>query len=104
VLERLPEYYGDLEPEHAVRDAALSLVVGVTVFFTVVFATGNRTEESIARYFVEQAIPGGGGSNVVNVILVDFRGFDTLGETAVVAMAALSALLLMSVRNRGDLE
>src|SRR3546814_1792661 len=35
---------------------------------------------SISRYFVENAYAGGGGTNVVNVILVDFRGFDTLGE------------------------
>ena len=36
-----------------------------------------------------QSVPGGGGKNVVNVILVDFRGFDTLGEIAVLALAGL---------------
>jgi multicomponent Na+:H+ antiporter subunit A len=44
----------------------------------------------------------GGGSNVVNVILVDFRGFDTLGEISVVAMAAISVLTLIAMRERGE--
>ena len=45
--------------------------------------------ESIAQYYVDNAVPGGGGHNVVNVILVDFRGFDTLGEITVLAVAAV---------------
>jgi multicomponent K+:H+ antiporter subunit A len=49
----------------------------------------TRPFESISGYHVAQAKPAGGGTNVVNVILVDFRGFDTLGEIAVLAMAAL---------------
>src|SRR3546814_16800821 len=52
--------------------------------------------ESLSRYFVEQAYPGGGGTNVVNVILVDFRGFDTLGEITVLAIVALTVFTLLS--------
>ncbi len=44
---------------------------------------------SIASYHVENAKPGGGGTNIVNVILVDFRGFDTFGEIIVLGIAAL---------------
>ena len=44
----------------------------------------------------------GGGSNVVNVILVDFRAFDTLGEITVVAMAALAVLTLVGMRARTE--
>ena len=40
--------------------------------------------------FLDRSLPEGGGSNVVNVVLVDFRGFDTLGEITVLAVAALS--------------
>ena len=46
-------------------------------------------------FFLEQAVPGGGGTNVVNVILVDFRGFDTLGEITVLAMVGLAAHALL---------
>ena len=44
---------------------------------------------------MQQAIPLGGGTNVVNVILVDFRGFDTFGEITVLGIAAIGALCLM---------
>ncbi|XVH31782.1 hydrogen gas-evolving membrane-bound hydrogenase subunit E [Haloferacaceae archaeon DSL9] len=103
VLERLPEYYGEIDLDYVARDAALSVLVGVTVFATVLFSTRERLgEASIAQGFVERAIPEAGGTNVVNVILVDFRGLDTLGETAVVVMAALSVLLLTATRKRGE--
>jgi multicomponent K+:H+ antiporter subunit A len=55
-----------------------------------------RPFETISAFHIDQAKPGGGGTNVVNVILVDFRGFDTLGEIAVLAIAALGASALLS--------
>jgi multicomponent K+:H+ antiporter subunit A len=55
----------------------------------------TRPYESIADYFLENSIPGGGGGNVVNVILVDFRGFDTLGEISVLALAGLGIYAML---------
>jgi multicomponent K+:H+ antiporter subunit A len=60
------------------------------------YAMLTRPFETISGFFLRNAVPGGGGSNVVNVILVDFRGFDTLGEITVLAMAALGAHALLS--------
>ena len=51
--------------------------------------------DTISRYFVENAYTQGGGTNIVNVILVDFRGFDTLGEITVVAVVALTVYALL---------
>ena len=51
--------------------------------------------DSISRYFIERAYPEGGGTNVVNVILVDFRGFDTLGEITVLCIVALTVFTLL---------
>jgi len=51
--------------------------------------------KSISSYFVEHALPMGGGTNVVNVILVDFRGFDTLGEITVLGIVALTVYALL---------
>ncbi|MGI6246752.1 MAG: monovalent cation/H+ antiporter subunit A [Pseudochelatococcus sp.] len=51
--------------------------------------------DSIAAFFAERAYTEGGGTNVVNVILVDFRGFDTLGEITVLAIVALSVFALL---------
>jgi len=50
---------------------------------------------SLSWYFLDRALPEGGGSNVVNVILVDFRGYDTFGEIAVLGVAALGVLALL---------
>ncbi|MFC6717332.1 hydrogen gas-evolving membrane-bound hydrogenase subunit E [Natrialbaceae archaeon GCM10025810] len=104
VIEELPEHY-EIGPRGIVRDGALSLAVGVTAFVTVVVTTDARPPGTteIARYYTEQAVPEGGGTNVVNVILVDFRGFDTLGELTVIALAAISIVTLIAVRSRpGD--
>src|SRR3546814_6853766 len=51
--------------------------------------------ESISRFFLEWAYEEGGGTNVVNVILVDFRGFDTLGEITVLGAVALTVYALL---------
>ena len=51
--------------------------------------------QSIAPFFLERALPEGGGTNVINVMLVDFRGFDTLGEITVLAAVALTVYALL---------
>ena len=56
---------------------------------------------SIAAYHLANAKPGGGGTNVVNVILVDFRAFDTLGEIIVLGIAGLAIFALLEGAARG---
>lgn len=76
------------------RDGLLALTAGAGVAWLAwVFLT--RGHDSISWYFLEQSLTKGGGSNVVNVILVDFRGYDTWGEITVLAIAALGVLALM---------
>ncbi|HRD94018.1 MAG TPA: MnhB domain-containing protein, partial [Accumulibacter sp.] len=64
--------------------------------------------ETISGFYLRESVPGGGGTNVVNVILVDFRGFDTLGEITVLAIVALAShalldrLTLIAPRTDGD--
>lgn len=76
------------------RDIVLALGIGLAMAF-VTFALLTSSFSTISDFYLQQSVPGGGGSNVVNVILVDFRGFDTLGEIAVLAMAALGAHALL---------
>jgi len=106
VLEKLPAFYGEARGSVLARDAVLSVVVGATVFLTVLLAGRAPTAEptDLARYYATRAIPEGGGSNVVNVILVDFRAFDTLGEIVVVATAAISIVVLITMRDRGEVS
>ncbi|SEV83515.1 hydrogen gas-evolving membrane-bound hydrogenase subunit E [Natrinema salifodinae] len=105
VIEEIPEYY-EIGLGRVVRDAVVSLAVGATAFITVLVTTDARPGGStnIARYYAERAVPEGGGTNIVNVTLVDFRGFDTLGELAVVALAAISILTLVVMRGRGGID
>jgi multicomponent K+:H+ antiporter subunit A len=60
------------------------------------YAVMTRTApEGIASFFLQRAYTEGGGRNVVNVILVDFRGFDTFGEITVLAIVALTIFALL---------
>ncbi|MBK6596836.1 MAG: monovalent cation/H+ antiporter subunit A [Proteobacteria bacterium] len=70
------------------RDAMLAGLIG-TGITAITYAILTRPTASIADYFLQKSLPEGFGTNVVNVILVDFRALDTLGEVTVVAIAAL---------------
>jgi multicomponent K+:H+ antiporter subunit A len=76
------------------RDALLALLAGGGVG-ALAWAVLTRPYDSIAGYFLANSVPGGGGANVVNVILVDFRGFDTLGEITVLGIAGVAAYALV---------
>jgi multicomponent Na+:H+ antiporter subunit A len=102
VLRRLPSTFSHrrLALSQATR-LAMALSVGAFVTTAVLVSTQSRIEPPASQAYLEQALPEGGGSNVVNVILVDFRGFDTLGEITVLAVAAMGiASLVMAARGR----
>lgn len=77
------------------RDVLLALAIGLGMAF-VSFELLTSSFSTISDFYLQQSVPGGGGNNVVNVILVDFRGFDTLGEITVLAMAALGTHALLN--------
>lgn len=76
------------------RDAGIGLLAGGGAG-ALAWAVLTRSSENIAGYFIQNSVPGGGGHNVVNVILVDFRGFDTFGEITVLALAGLGIFALL---------
>lgn len=77
-----------------VRDLLVAAGVGGGVGL-LTWAVLTRPSETLSGFYVDQSVPGGGGTNVVNVILVDFRGFDTLGEITVLGIAALGVYALL---------
>jgi len=77
------------------RDLLLAVSGGIGMAALSYAMMTRPSAPSISRFFVENAYPGGGGANVVNVILVDFRGFDTLGEITVLAIVALTVFTLL---------
>jgi multicomponent Na+:H+ antiporter subunit A len=76
--------------------------IGVGVFvalFTLVAGSARRVEP-VSTGLVDRAVPEGGGRNVVNVILTDFRALDTLGEISVLTVAALGITSLLVADHR----
>jgi multicomponent Na+:H+ antiporter subunit A len=84
------------------RDALVAAAVGTLVATLVLYIGASGTTSRLSSYFAEAAPALAHGRNVVNVILVDFRGFDTLGETTVLVTVAIGvrALLLIGRERR----
>ncbi len=92
LLPQLTPY--ESSPTRRWRDAIIALGGGLGIA-TIAWLIMTRDHNSISWFFLQQSIPLGGGTNVVNVILVDFRGFDTFGEITVLGIAAIGVLSLM---------
>ncbi len=101
VLRHLPPRF-ESAPSPLGQGARWALAGGVGVFMAtfVLVVAGIRTGPSVSEAYLERALPEGGGSNVVNVILTDFRGFDTLGEITVLVVAALGIASLVRAGRR----
>jgi multicomponent K+:H+ antiporter subunit A len=82
-------------PSRVVRDLGIAAAIGGIVA-TINYAFISQPLDSISDFFLANSKTGGGGTNAVNVILVDFRGFDTLGEILVLGIAALGIFKLLA--------
>ena len=77
----------------------VAVVFGGVITLWLLVAVGGAFDPALSQYFAEKSVPEAFGRNVVNVILVDFRALDTLGEITVVMLSFLAALpLLQAVR------
>ncbi|MGV3569741.1 MAG: monovalent cation/H+ antiporter subunit A [Ramlibacter sp.] len=89
------------------RDGVLAVAGGAGVGWLAWLAL-TRDHDALSWYFVANAVPKGGGSNAVNVILVDFRGYDTFGEITVLGIAAVGVLAMLdgwrARRERSDAD
>ena len=79
----------------------ISICVGIGVIILGLIAYGNRHFDSISQYYKDNVYDLAAGKNMVNVILVDFRGFDTLFESAVLGIAGLGIYTLIKLRDKG---
>ena len=90
--------FGDLSPPLVkVRDAVIAAAGGTIIAVLVLFIAASGTTSRLAPYFAEAAPTLGHGRNVVNVILVDFRGLDTLGEITVLVTVAVGVRALLRI-------
>ena len=82
------------------RDGAIAVAVGAVMALAVLATSLVDLEPEVSRRYLEASVPEAFGRNVVNVILVDFRALDTLGEIVVVAVAGLGVAALLAARRR----
>jgi multicomponent Na+:H+ antiporter subunit A len=95
-LMRLPLRGADSRSGRAkLGDAGVGILVGLAVAATLGAVLAGPLDPRLATWFGETAVPAAHGRNVVNVILVDFRALDTLGEIAVLAIAAFAVVALL---------
>jgi len=104
VLRRIPARLGEHNASvWPVARAVLATAVGATMALVAIVATGARVADPISDRFPELAYEIGHGKNVVNVALVDLRGWDTMGELSVLILAATGVASLVFVTHRSDL-
>ncbi|MBB2754459.1 UNVERIFIED_ORG: multicomponent Na+:H+ antiporter subunit A [Rhizobium aethiopicum] len=99
VMTRLRLSPGDRRPlAHRLFDGALALACGLGFTLLLMRATQAPFNDALTLFFNAYSKSIAHGANVVNVIIVDFRGTDTLGEIAVVAVTGLAILALIRIR------
>jgi multicomponent Na+:H+ antiporter subunit A len=98
VLRVLPARFHPTRARRKVPAAVLAAAAGVVAAAATLAFTGHRQRAGYADYFLANAEPLTGGTNVVNTILVDFRALDTLGEATVLGIAALGLVALLRPR------
>ena len=103
VLRRLPARMGEHNASVGrVPRAVLGIAAGVMIALVAIVATGSRVAAPISEAFPKLAYDLGHGKNVVNVALVDLRGWDTMGELSVLVLAATGVASLVFVTHRAD--
>jgi multicomponent Na+:H+ antiporter subunit A len=104
-IVKIPQKFREhVTPAVLTRDLLIASAVALTVFVLLINATQGIVApfESLSHYFIENSLPLAGGHNIVNVIIVDFRGYDTLGEISVLCLAAFGVYNL--IHSRGEEE
>ncbi|HSW49151.1 MAG TPA: putative monovalent cation/H+ antiporter subunit A [Bryobacteraceae bacterium] len=102
VLYHLPDFSRLTPRGGRRRDAVVAIAGGALMASLVLAAAAVPHSPGVAAYYLENSYPLAQGRNVVNVILIDFRALDTLGEITVVAVAGLGLFALLRLRPPGD--
>jgi multicomponent Na+:H+ antiporter subunit A len=82
------------------RDGTLAVVCGAGVSLLLMLVLNGALDTTLSNFFTATSVPIAHGANIVNVILVDYRGFDTLGEISVVMGAGIAILALLRRRKK----
>jgi multicomponent Na+:H+ antiporter subunit A len=99
LLQLIRARQGQPVPEPAWRPgaAAVAVTLGITTTILMLLAFAGPINPAQTEYFAANSLPRAQGRNVVNVIIVDFRGLDTLGESTVVLYSLLAAMPILGL-------
>lgn len=98
VVYRLPRFSNLSTTSSRLRSAMLAIAGGALMTILTLAALEAPTESRVSGYLAENSVPQAFGRNVVNVILVDFRALDTMGEIVVLGLAAIGIFALLKLR------
>lgn len=104
VIYRLPKFDRITNPPRRQLDIVIAALGGGLMTMLMLLVSSATVNSPLTNYFIQNSLPLAYGRNVVNVILIDFRGLDTFGEISVLAIAALGVVALMrsSTQKNGD--
>jgi len=97
VIYRLPPLQNHSKLSTRMRDGVLAIGAGMVITSIVLVITALPVNSPLTEYFAEASYAEAQGRNIVNVILVDFRGLDTIGETVVLSIAAIGVFALLKL-------
>lgn len=100
ILQKLPRFAVLSSKRTRIRDFVIALSFGAIMTILAIKAVNVNLNPTISDFFIENSYSRAFGENVVNVILVDFRALDTLGEVTVLTIAATGVFLLLKTKNR----
>lgn len=98
VIYKLPKFIQFSTLPERIRDFIIASAFGLFMTLTVLFITSVSIDSELKKYFAEASYTEAKGKNIVNVILVDFRALDTMGEITVLAIAAIGVFSLLKLR------
>jgi multicomponent Na+:H+ antiporter subunit A len=106
VFYHLPPFVPRSTRRQRFRDLAISIAAGLVMALVVLATASIHLEPVLTDFFSRQSLSAAYGRNIVNVILVDFRALDTLGEITVLAVAGFGvyALLRLKAAHKGEVE
>ncbi len=102
VIYKLPKYLPFSNRTRRIRDVLIASSAGLIMTFLVLVISNSNMNSALKKYFIDESSPLGKGLNVVNVILVDFRALDTMGEITVLAIAAIGVYSLLKLRKKDN--
>jgi multicomponent Na+:H+ antiporter subunit A len=99
LIYKLPKFTLKSSPYQKMRDAVIAITAGIGMAFMINHALTQESYPAISQWFSENSLLAK-GRNVVNVIIVDFRALDTLGEITVLVLAALGVTALLKTQKK----